>query len=49
MIIQFTLPDYPNDNFEIERSEMTGKMKLTRNGVELEQYNAPQKLDRKSR
>jgi hypothetical protein len=39
MIIQFTLPDYPNDNFEIERSVMTGKMKLTRNGIELEQSN----------
>jgi hypothetical protein len=39
MITQFTLPDYPNDNFEIERSEMTAKMKLTRNGVELEQSN----------
>ena len=37
MIIQFTLTDYQNDTFEIERSAMTGKVRLTRNGVELEQ------------
>lgn len=39
MTIQFTLTDYPNDTFEIERSIMTGKVRLTRNGVELEQSN----------
>lgn len=34
---KITLYGYPNDTFEIEHSAMTGKVKITKNGVELKQ------------
>lgn len=35
MIKEFTLLNYSNDTFEIEHSAMTGKMKITKNGLGL--------------